>query len=126
MGYTIKEDGHSYEQSQAMSERAQVGMLIRTGSLFIGSSLIGFLSELYLGLVTLAVFVLAWGVFFLPRDLDTMRYLKMAKGDAYQLLQNPSPNSARIEIIIEKLRRFPKDKEATELIKELTRKQSDG
>ncbi|MBM3156010.1 MAG: hypothetical protein FJ004_01835 [Chloroflexi bacterium] len=109
-----------------MSERAQVGMLIRTGSLFIGSSLIGFLSELYLGLVTLAVFVLAWGVFFLPRDLDTMRYLKMAKGDAYQLLQNPSPNSARIEIIIEKLRRFPKDKEATELIKELTRKQSDG
>jgi hypothetical protein len=101
-------------------------MLIKMGSLFIGSSLIGLLSQLYLGLVTLAVFVLAWAVIFLPRDLDTMRYLKVIKGDAYQLLQSPDPNQARIEIIIEKLSRFPKDKEATELIKELTRKQSNG
>ncbi len=104
----------------------QSNMWVRAGSLVVGSSLIGFLSELYLGLVTLAVFVLAWAVFFLPRDLDTMRYLKMAKGDAYQLLQSPNPNPARIEIIIEKLSRFPKDKEAAELIKELTQKQSDG
>jgi hypothetical protein len=99
-------------------------MAVKTGSLFIGSSLIGLLSELYLGLVTLAVFVLAWAVIFLPRDLDTMRYLKMAKGDAYQLLRSPNPNPARIEIIIEKLSRFPKDKEAVELIEELTQKQS--
>ena len=112
-----------YSQEEVISVGAQVEMLIRAGSLFIGSSLIGLLSELYLGLVTLAVFTLAWGVIFLPRDLDTMRYLKMAKGDAYQLLQSPNPNPARIEIIIEKLSRFPKDKEATELIKELTRRQ---
>lgn len=92
----------------------------------MGSSLIGLLSELYLGLVTLAVFTLAWAVIFLPRDLDNMRYLKMAKGDAYQLLRSPDPNPARIEITIAKLSRFPKDKEATELVRELMRKQSNG
>jgi len=55
-----------------------------------------------------------------------MRYLKMTKGDAYQLLRSPDPNPARIEIIIAKLSRFPKDKEAVELIEELTQKQSNG
>ena len=101
-------------------------MVMKRGSLFVGSSLIGLLSELYLGLITLAVFVLAWAVIFLPRDLDTMRYLKMAKGDACQLLRSPNPNPARIEIIIAKLSRFPRDKEATELIKELTQRRTCG
>jgi hypothetical protein len=101
-------------------------MWLRAGSLVVGSSLIGLLSQLYLGLVTLAVFVLVWAVIFLPRDLDAMRYLKMAKGDAYHLLQSADPNPARIEIIIAKLSRFPKDKEATELIKELTQRRTCG
>ncbi len=101
-------------------------MLIKNGSLFLGSSLIGFLSELYLGLMTLAVFVLAWGIISLPGTLETKHYLKTAKSDAYQLLRSPNPNAARLEIVVGKLRRFPRDKEAQKLIAELTQKRPDS
>jgi hypothetical protein len=106
----------------AFSVEARGRMLIKMGSLFLGSSLIGFLSELYLGLMTLAVFVLAWGVIFLPGTLETKHYLKTVKSEAYQLLQSPNPNAARLEIVIGKLRRFSRDKEALKLIAELRQK----
>ena len=83
------------------------------------SAIIAFLSAFYLGLITLAIFVLTWCIIFIPPQLDAVRFLKMAKKDAYELLKSTTPNSTRINIAIEKLSQYSKDREARKLIQEL-------
>lgn len=101
-------------------------MWIRLFILVVVSAIIAFLSQFYLGLITLAVFVLMWCAIFIPPQRDAARFLKMAKTDAYNLIKSTSPNSTRINITIEKLSRYAKDKEARRLIQELKMKLGEG
>jgi hypothetical protein len=85
----------------------------------VACAIIALLSAFYLGLITLAIFVLAWCIIFIPPQLDTARFLRMAKNDAYALIRSTNPNPARIDVVIKKLNQHSKDKEVRRLIQEL-------
>jgi len=97
-------------------------MWIRLFILGAVSAIIAFLSAFYLGLITLMIFVLTWCIIFIPPQLDAVRFLRIARKDAYELLKSTNPNPTRISSVIEKLSQYSKDKEARKLIQELSLK----